>query len=37
MDRFPADIPSHLLTESIADPRQVATRADKLWTAKRKS
>ena len=32
MDCLPADICSHLLTESIADPRLMATRADKLWT-----
>ena len=32
MDCLPADICSHLLTELIADPRLMATRADKLWT-----
>ena len=32
MDRLPADIRSHLLMESIADPRRMAHRADKLWT-----
>ena len=32
MDRLPVDIHSHLLTESIADPRRMATRADELWT-----
>lgn len=34
MDRLPADIRSHLLTESIADPRRMATRADELWTVR---
>jgi len=34
MDRLPADIRSHLLTESIADPRKMATRADELWTVR---
>ena len=32
MDCLPADICSHLLTESIADPRRMATRADELWS-----
>ena len=32
MNRIPADICSHLLTESIADPRCMASRADELWT-----
>ena len=32
MDRLPADIWSHLLT--FADPRQMATRADELWTVR---
>jgi len=32
MDRLPADIWSHLLT--FADPSQMATRADELWTVR---
>ena len=32
IDRLPADIWSHLLT--FADPRQMATRADQLWTVR---
>ena len=34
MDHLPVDICSHLLTESIADPRRMATRADELWTVR---
>ena len=34
MDRLPAVIRSHLLTESIADPRRMATWADELWTVR---
>ena len=37
MDRLPADIRSHLLTESISDPRRMALRADELWTIRGKS
>ena len=32
MDRLPADIPAHLLSESISDPQRMALRADELWT-----
>jgi hypothetical protein len=31
MDRLPADIQAHLLSESINDPRRMALYADKLW------
>ena len=37
MDRLPADIRSHLLTESISDPQRMALRADELWTIRGKS
>ena len=37
MDRLPADIRSHLLTESISDPRRMALRAGELWTIRGKS
>lgn len=37
MDRLPADVRSHLLTESISDPRRMALRADELWTIRGKS
>ena len=37
MDRLPTDIRSHLLTESINDPRRMALRADELWTIRGKS
>ena len=32
MDRLPADIRAHLLSESINDPPGMAQRADELWT-----
>ena len=32
MDRLPADIRAHLLSESISDPRGMAQQADELWT-----
>ena len=37
MDRLPTEIRSHLLTESINDPRRMALRADELWTIRGKS
>ena len=37
MDRLPADIRSHLLTESISDPQRMALQADELWTIRGKS
>ena len=32
MDRLPANIRSHLLTESISNPQRMALQADELWT-----
>ena len=32
MDRLPADIRAHLLSESISVPRRMALRTDELWT-----
>ena len=37
MDRLPADIRSHLLTESISDPQRMTLQADELWTIRGKS
>ena len=37
MDRLPADIRAHLLSESINDPRRMAQRADELWTVRGRS
>jgi len=37
MDRLPADIRAHLLSESISDPRGMALRADELWTIRGRS
>lgn len=37
MDRLPADIRAHLLSESINDPRGMAQRADELWTIRGRS
>ena len=32
MDRLPADVRAHILSESINDPFGMAERADELWT-----
>ena len=37
MDRLPADIQAHLLSESINDPRRMALYADKLWMIRGRS
>ena len=37
MDRLPADIRAHLLSESISDPRRMALRADELWMVRGRS
>ena len=37
LDRLPADIRAHLLSESIKDPRGMALRADELWSVRGRS